>query len=74
MQNFKRKILCALTLLLFAVGATPVAQRTAADLVAINHNGLVIEVSSIAAAFHLMFHEGDTLVEDPCIPNPNCGR
>ncbi len=71
MHDLRRKILCALTLSIFLVGATPVVSQAAeADLVAIIYNGQVIEVGPIAAAFHLLFHDGDTLddADDPCVP------
>ncbi len=49
MLNFKPMILGALTLFVFAGGASPVvANRTGPFLVAIHHKGQVIEVSPLA--------------------------
>jgi uncharacterized protein HemY len=64
MHDMRRKIVCALTLFVFLVAATPVAAQ--ANRVAINHQGRVIEVSLIASVYHIVVH-GDTLAGG-CIP------
>ena len=69
-HSTRSKILCALALLVFAVGVIPVAaQTTEADLVPICHNGRSIQVHPMAALLHVVLHGDIPTVCPPWISN-----